>query len=304
MTRTPSSIRRPSRPHRRPTGTSPHSLSPQPAHSQPSHRAGRSRRSRVAGTVLLLAVGGAALVVLPAGESTSASPVRVVAAQSQALPAVVVPRVAPRVVRRASRGGARTALPPVRYVRRTVPVGAGFTGAASWYGGSFQGRRTASGEVFDTNELTAASRTLPFGTRLRVCRRTRCVVVRVNDRGPYVSGRVLDLTRAAVDALGYDGVAVVSATPVATRTVAVQLPAPPAPKATPAAARPAARASTAPPLVLPPPTPVLASSSTSDADSGDAPTAVLVAALAVLGAAGLVRARSRRTGDRACEARP
>ncbi|HUR51520.1 MAG TPA: septal ring lytic transglycosylase RlpA family protein [Mycobacteriales bacterium] len=126
---------------------------------------------------------------------------------------------------RASRGGARTALRPghlpARYVTRVVPVGRPFSGTASWYGGSFQGRHTANGERFDTYELTAASRTLPFGTRLRVCRRHRCVVVRVNDRGPYVGSRVLDLSRAARDRLGHFGVARVTATPVATRRVPV-----------------------------------------------------------------------------------
>jgi len=72
-------------------------------------------------------------------------------------------------------------------------------GKASWYGPGFQGRRTASGERFDMNDLTAAHRTLPFGTRVRV-RNTvngREVVVRINDRGPHKADRIIDLSRAA-----------------------------------------------------------------------------------------------------------
>lgn len=90
-------------------------------------------------------------------------------------------------------------------------------GMASWYGQQFHGRRTASGEVFDASGLTAASRTLPFGTRLRVCRLERCVVVRINDRGPFVGHRVLDLSHGASRVLGFSGVAFVTATPVPER---------------------------------------------------------------------------------------
>lgn len=77
-------------------------------------------------------------------------------------------------------------------------------GLASWYGGKFQGRLTANGEVFDTNQLTAAHRTLPFGTVVRVTNPVseQSVVVRINDRGPFVEGRVIDLSRAAADAIG------------------------------------------------------------------------------------------------------
>ena len=75
------------------------------------------------------------------------------------------------------------------------------SGIASWYGGKFQGRLTANGEVFDTNQLTAAHRTLPFGTIVRVVNQTNdhVVVVRINDRGPFVDNRVIDLSRAAAD---------------------------------------------------------------------------------------------------------
>lgn len=72
-------------------------------------------------------------------------------------------------------------------------------GEASYYGARFQGRRTASGERFDANRLTAAHRSLPMGTRVRVTNddNGRSVIVRVNDRGPHVRGRVIDLSRAA-----------------------------------------------------------------------------------------------------------
>jgi rare lipoprotein A len=71
----------------------------------------------------------------------------------------------------------------------------------SWYGPGFHGNLTANGERFNQNGLTAAHRTLPFGTRLRVCYR-RCAVVRVNDRGPYEGNRNLDLSKGAADAIG------------------------------------------------------------------------------------------------------
>ncbi|HUR15206.1 MAG TPA: septal ring lytic transglycosylase RlpA family protein [Mycobacteriales bacterium] len=185
-----------------------------------------TRRHLVPGGLLAgLALTGAALS-LGAPQRHSAAPEPHTASQ-----AVVNPTpVAAAPARRASRGTARTSL--VRYVRREVPVGNSFSGVASWYGGSFQGRRTASGERFDTEELTAASRTLPFGTRLRVCRHSRCVIVRVNDRGPYVDGRVLDLSRAARDRLGSFGVARVTATPVASRRVSVRRAVPARPRPT------------------------------------------------------------------------
>jgi rare lipoprotein A len=74
---------------------------------------------------------------------------------------------------------------------------------ASIYGGrdGFCGRRTASGERFNCAALTAANRTLPFGTLVRVCR-GRCVTVRINDRGPWVRGRDIDLSPAAARAIG------------------------------------------------------------------------------------------------------
>lgn len=77
-------------------------------------------------------------------------------------------------------------------------------GIASWYGARFQARRTASGEKFDMHALTAAHPTLPFGTLVRVenAEDGRSVDVRINDRGPHIKQRVIDLSRAAARALG------------------------------------------------------------------------------------------------------
>jgi rare lipoprotein A len=85
-------------------------------------------------------------------------------------------------------------------------------GPASWYGPGFHGRRTASGEQFNAGAMTAAHRTLPFGTRVRVkhAKSGRSVVVRINDRGPYALGRIIDLSRASAQMLGIAGVATVT----------------------------------------------------------------------------------------------
>lgn len=76
-------------------------------------------------------------------------------------------------------------------------------GVASWYGPGFAGRRTANGEIFDPTQLTAAHRTLPFGTQVRVTHLANglSVVVRINDRGPFRAGRIIDLSRAAAERL-------------------------------------------------------------------------------------------------------
>jgi rare lipoprotein A len=77
-------------------------------------------------------------------------------------------------------------------------------GTASWYGPSFQGRKTASGELFDQNALTAAHRSLPLGTTVVVTSLAtgKSVQVKINDRGPYVRGRKIDLSRAAAQQIG------------------------------------------------------------------------------------------------------
>ncbi len=83
-------------------------------------------------------------------------------------------------------------------------------GEASWYGGKFQGRLTANGERFDTNMLTAAHKTLPFNTIVEVknLENDRIVHVRINDRGPFVEGRIIDLSRAAASKLNMVGAGV------------------------------------------------------------------------------------------------
>lgn len=75
------------------------------------------------------------------------------------------------------------------------------TSTASYYHDKFNGKRTASGEVFSNNALTAANKRLPFGTRVRVTnlKNQKSVVVRVNDRGPFIKNRALDLSKAAFD---------------------------------------------------------------------------------------------------------
>ncbi len=87
----------------------------------------------------------------------------------------------------------------------------GLVWRASWYGPKFHGRTTANGETYDQWGMTAAHKTLPFGTMLRVTNvdNGRSVVVRINDRGPFIPGRDLDLSRAAAEELGFGGVATV-----------------------------------------------------------------------------------------------
>lgn len=81
---------------------------------------------------------------------------------------------------------------------------ASYTGEASWYGPGFYGNRTANGEVFRPGTMTAAHRYLPFGTRVRVTNldNGRSTVVRINDRGPYYGGRIIDLAHGAAQRLG------------------------------------------------------------------------------------------------------
>ncbi len=73
------------------------------------------------------------------------------------------------------------------------------TGIASWYGKRFMGKKTANGEIFDPEKMTAAHRRLPMGTIVKVTnlKNGRETVVRINDRGPYIPGRIIDLSRAA-----------------------------------------------------------------------------------------------------------
>jgi rare lipoprotein A len=78
------------------------------------------------------------------------------------------------------------------------------TGTASWYGPNFHGRTAASGETYNQNAMTAAHKTLPFGTKVKVTNQKtgKSVTVRITDRGPYYGGRIIDLSKAAARKLG------------------------------------------------------------------------------------------------------
>lgn len=99
---------------------------------------------------------------------------------------------------------------PAAPVRQVTQIAAGpvrvrlSSGLASWYGPGFHGNRSASGEIYNQNAMTAAHRSLPFGTYVQVTNTDngRSVVVRINDRGPFIGGRVIDLSAAAARALG------------------------------------------------------------------------------------------------------
>lgn len=82
------------------------------------------------------------------------------------------------------------------------------TGRASYYADQFHGRRTANGERFDMNAYTAAHRSLPFGTRVKVTnlRNQKSVVLRINDRGPYIRSRIIDVSKAAAKVIGLIGI--------------------------------------------------------------------------------------------------
>ena len=86
----------------------------------------------------------------------------------------------------------------------TAPVRPVRMGQASWYGPGFSGKKTASGDVFDEEKLTAAHKTIPLGSRAKVTNLAngKSVEVEINDRGPFVPGRIIDLSQAAAQALG------------------------------------------------------------------------------------------------------
>ncbi len=103
-----------------------------------------------------------------------------------------------------NRDGLVRRIPGVTAIYRWLEVG-----KASWYGLKFQGRKTATGEKYDMNDLTCAHRSLPLGSWVRVTnlRNHKSVVVRVNDRGPMSGDRIVDLSYAAAHAVGMDGLA-------------------------------------------------------------------------------------------------
>jgi rare lipoprotein A len=102
------------------------------------------------------------------------------------------------------RGLAPYSIEGVRYTPAELPDYSA-VGTASWYGEPFHGRPTASGTPFDKHRLTAAHRTLPLGTRVKVTELAsgRAVIVTVNDRGPFVADRLIDLSRRAAARLGF-----------------------------------------------------------------------------------------------------
>ena len=101
-----------------------------------------------------------------------------------------------------------------RDANAAIPAGGGggrsFSGVASFYGNE-SGSKTASGQRFNQNAMTAAHRSLPFGTKLRVTHNGRSVIVTINDRGPFIKGRVLDLSTGAARAVGLNGIGHVTA---------------------------------------------------------------------------------------------
>lgn len=121
-------------------------------------------------------------------------------------------------------GNADNSLPESRYLlqpaAQSYPSQGGHVTLASWYGPGFNGRRTSSGDVFRQNDLTAASKNLPLGSYARVTNvdTGKSVTVLINDRGPFVPGRGIDLSRGAAERVGvaHAGVARVKVTPVDT----------------------------------------------------------------------------------------
>jgi len=104
-------------------------------------------------------------------------------------------------------GGRGCAIPP-----RLARTGDTFTGEASWYGDELAGNPTATGAIFDPDLFTAAHRTLPLPSFLHITYQGRCATVLVNDRGPYIEPRVLDLSEGAATYLGYAGAGVATVT--------------------------------------------------------------------------------------------
>jgi rare lipoprotein A len=150
-----------------------------------TRNAGRRRRNLALALLLILPLGLAACGSSPKGAPRSGAAIGVPESGSY------------KVGRPYTVGG-------ITYTPREEPTYSE-TGIASWYGPNFHGKRTANGEVFDRNLLTAAHRTLPMPSAVRVTNldNGRSVIVRVNDRGPFARGRIIDLSEAAAEQLGY-----------------------------------------------------------------------------------------------------
>jgi rare lipoprotein A len=101
----------------------------------------------------------------------------------------------------------------IKYDTETKVVGKEYTGEVSYYGPGFHGKLTANGETYDQNAFTCAHKTLPFGTKLRITntKNNKSVVLRVNDRGPYKKGRIVDLSVAGAKEIGLDVMGVAQA---------------------------------------------------------------------------------------------
>jgi rare lipoprotein A len=171
-------------------------------------------------TAALTAAGGIATAVGPDPDRTP--PDVVAAATSEVTPAELptpsaelptpsaelpTPSAEPSPAPRQAAEPRATATPEPAPSSAEPPAVRTWSGTASWYGPGFAGDRTANGERFDPGALTAAHKELAFGSRVRVTfvPTGRSVVVRINDRGPFVAGREIDLSRAAAEAVGLRG---------------------------------------------------------------------------------------------------
>ncbi len=148
-------------------------------------------------------------LALPAGSANAASENAAEAINSDAAPGFAAqfkPYIAPVEIDATPPGAVdlSTFEPPVEAEEEGRSMG---TGVVSYYGRKFHGRPTASGERFDMNAMTAAHKTLPFGSVVRLTNpgNGRSVTVRINDRGPFVRGRTIDVSRAAAEKLGIVG---------------------------------------------------------------------------------------------------
>jgi rare lipoprotein A len=100
---------------------------------------------------------------------------------------------------------------PVKSAKSVKAVNSGIDGIASWYGPRFHGHKTKSGEVYNQNALTAAHKSIPIGSLVQVTnvKNHKSVIVRINDFGPHVKGRIIDLSKRAADTIKIDGIGMV-----------------------------------------------------------------------------------------------
>ncbi len=147
----------------------------------------------------------AAGATAPASEDVAGEPIPAEVAAATPLPMIRPSNLQALAVAYADATPASKATEIIAAGSRSGCSGRASDGRASYYATKFHGRRTASGETFDMHAMTAAHRSLPFGTRVRVTDLHSCrsVVVRINDRGPFAKGRVIDLSYAAANELGF-----------------------------------------------------------------------------------------------------